>query len=449
MRINRIIRLPAYAGFTLIEMSVVIVLLSAIIGSVAIIFNMVLRSYQEDETVKKLEAIQHAIYEYRVAFNALPCPADITLNLSSTHFGVAAANAGACTGGIPAANFSGVDATPQEARGGLVPVTTLQLPPDYAFDGWGRRIMYFVSRDMTQSGALNIVNGIDPTPRMTILNEQGVPNTVLAAYVLISGGTNGHGMIPRVGGATRINNGSTNNDELNNCDCTSLAVATPVNSIFVQKDITENPGDKLDAFDDVVVYGTRVDMILQASMSWSIGPQFVFIPGGDSNGGVTTGGVGPGGGEDPVCNASGGACFPAGTAIATPQGERPIEKIRAGDTVIAVNGDGQSLPVRVKATMKKSSSILTVVTSRGILRTTTEHPLWAGGDEFREAGSLKQGDNVMLWQSGSATAATVLRLESEPGEEAVYNLEVEGPHTFIADGFIVHNKRICEIVRVY
>ncbi|NBO19622.1 MAG: prepilin-type N-terminal cleavage/methylation domain-containing protein, partial [Proteobacteria bacterium] len=386
------------AGFTLIEMSVVILLLASIIGSVAIIFNTLLRSYQEDETRDKLEAIQRAIYEYRVAFNTLPCPADITLNLGHTHFGVAAANPGVCTGGVPAANFSGTDATPQEARGGLVPVTTLQLPPDYAFDGWGRRIMYYVSRDLTQSGALNIVNGIDPTPRMTILNEQGVANTTLAAYVLISGGPNGHGMFPRVGGAVRINNGSTNADEQNNCDCDNTATASPVNSIFVQKDITENPADNLGGFDDIVVYGTRVDMILQASMSWSLGPQFVFTPGGDSNGGVTTGGAGPGGGADPVCNASGGACFPAGTAISTPGGERRIEELNAGDIVFAVDANGVRSPVRVKATMRKNSATLTVVTDRGLLRTTTEHPLWVGGDDFREAGRLKPGDTVMLWQ---------------------------------------------------
>ena len=436
-------------GFTLIEMSVVIVLLSAIIGSVAIIFNTLLRTYQEDETVKKLEAIQRAMYEYRVAFNTLPCPADITLNLAHTHFGVAAANQGTCTGGVPTSNFSGTDATPQEARGGLVPVTTLQLPPEFAFDGWGRRIMYYVSRDMTQSGALNIVNGIDPTPRMIIHNEQGVPNTTLATYVLVSGGPNGHGMYPRVGGATRVNNGSTNADELNNCDCTSAAVSAAVNSIFVQKDITENPGDKLDSFDDVVVYGTRVDMILQASMSWSIGPQFMFTPGGDSNGGVTTGGVGPGGGEDPMCNASGGACFPAGTQISTPGGTRPIEQIKAGDMVLAVDSNGQVQPVQVKATLDKQSPILTVITDRGILHTTTEHPLWTGGDEFREAGKLKTGDTVMLWQGGKAQAARVLQLEEHPTEQQVYNLEVEAPHTFVADGFVVHNKRICEVVRVF
>ncbi|MBY0407426.1 MAG: type II secretion system GspH family protein [Rickettsiales bacterium] len=271
------------SGFTLIEMSIVIVLVAAIIGAVAVIFASMLKKYQYKETIAKMETIQAALYEYRISFNTLPCPADVTFPLGHTHFGVAAANLGSCTGGVPAANFTGSDATPQEIRQGMVPTQSLQLSDEYAFDGWGRRIMYTVNRDLTQVGAFNIVGGYDPTTRMTINNDQGVANTTLAGYVIWSAGANGHGAYPRKGDTTRVSAGSVNAAEQENCDCDDTAAATALNNIFVQQDPSLNPTDSLDAYDDVVMFATRVDMILQSSMAWSVGPQYTFSP---------TGGVG-------------------------------------------------------------------------------------------------------------------------------------------------------------
>ncbi len=275
-------------GFTLIEMSVVIVLVAAMIGTVAVVFTSMLKQYQYKETDAKLQAIQEALYNYRVAFNTLPCPADITLPIGDTHFGVMAQNMGTCTGGIPTSNFSGSDGTAQEPREGMVPTQALHLPDDYAFDGWGHRIMYAVNKDLTQVGAFAIVNGYDPTPRMSIKDEQGGTATNLAGYVVVSFGPNGHGAYPRKGGNVRIGAGSTNVDELNNCDCNSALppASTGLDGVFVQKNATLNPGNAVDAFDDIVVYATRADMILQSSMAWSLGPQYTFAPGG---GGAPTG----------------------------------------------------------------------------------------------------------------------------------------------------------------
>lgn len=268
-------------GFTLIEISVVIVLIGAIIGTLSVVFAYMLKQHQQQETETKLQAIQSALYGYRIAFNTLPCPADITLPISDNNFGAAASNAGSCTGGVPAANFSGSDGTDQEPRGGMVPTQALRLPDDYAFDGWGRRMMYFVTKDLTLPGAFNLVAGYDSTTRMTIKNSQGTDDTQLAAYVIVSFGSNGHGAYPRKGGATRVISGSVNTDELDNCDCnTATAAPTGLDGIFVQKSATLNPSDALDSFDDIVVYATRVDMVLQSSMAWSLGPEYTFKVGG-------------------------------------------------------------------------------------------------------------------------------------------------------------------------
>lgn len=415
---------PRAWGFTLLEMSIVIVLVAAIVGIVAVVFSSLLKTYQYKETHAKMKVIQQALYEYRVAFNSIPCPADVTLPLGHTHFGVMAQNLGICTGGIPTANFSSVDGTPQEPREGMVPTQTLHLPDDYAFDGWGRRMMYIVNKDVTQLGGFNIVTGYDPTQRMTINNEQGNPNTQLAVYVLVSYGPNGHGGYPRKGGTTRINAGSTNLDELNNCDCDNSATATGLDGIFVQKDPSLNPTNNLDAYDDVVEYGTRVDMVLKSSLAWSLGPQYTY----------SASGVGS------RSRSTSGSCFPAGTRIATPNGDTPIETLLPGDEVLAVDANGKSKAVKVKVFMAKRSALLTLQTDNGSLHTTEDHPLMLPDNSFRPAGELKEGDHVMVWKDEKLVASKIGSITHQQGEQTVFNLEVEEPHTFIADGFVVHNK---------
>lgn len=438
------------SGFTLIEISIVIVLMASIISSVAVIFTSQLERIQREETLAKIKAIKEALYTYRVAFNELPCPADITLPIGNTHFGVMAANKGTCTGGVPAANFSGTGTAQRAARGGMVPTRTLQLPDDYAFDGWGRRMKYVVTRDLTQEGAFNIVSGISNDTRMTILNEQGGINTFLAAYVIVSGGENGHGAFPRAGGAARVNSGSVNVDELNNCDCTSNVVATALDERFVQKSPQENPANILDSYDDIVDYATRFELMLESSLSWSLGPQFTFEPGlGSDPGGElpssnTGGGAGPGGGEDPICTPYAGiGCFPAGTMITTPNGQTPIEAIRRGDLVIAVDTKGNTSTVVVEGTITKENKLIEIHTAQGILQTTRDHPIWISADEYREAGKLNVGDSIMMWDTNTLRPTHIIRINAASSEQHhVFNLDVAAPHTFIANGIIVHNKSI-------
>lgn len=123
----------------------------------------------------------------------------------------------------------------------------------------------------------------------------------------------------------------------------------------------------------------------------------------------------------------GGGCFPAGTPIRTPRGEVPIEKLRPGDVVLT----GQGGTAVVEATFVMRDRVLTVETDAGTLRTTAEHSVLCADGEFRLAGKLARGDRL--------PGATVMRCV--PGDEQlVFNLRVGAPHTFVAGGFVVHNK---------
>jgi predicted lipid-binding transport protein (Tim44 family) len=135
-----------------------------------------------------------------------------------------------------------------------------------------------------------------------------------------------------------------------------------------------------------------------------------------------------------------GGCFPAGTKIATPKGPVAIESLASGDEVLAVKSDGLTIRTTVKSIFVGRNTVLRIETSGGALAATEEHPvgLWEGG--FRQAGDLKPGDHIVRWKDGRLVAKTVRHGSSVGDGELVFNLQVGEPHTFIAEGIVVHNK---------
>jgi predicted lipid-binding transport protein (Tim44 family) len=133
----------------------------------------------------------------------------------------------------------------------------------------------------------------------------------------------------------------------------------------------------------------------------------------------------------------GGGCFAAGTLVATPAGPRAIETLALGDTVLAPDAGGRLVPATVEGVYLNFAPLLTLTTDRGMLRTTAEHPLLAGrGDHFLRADQFAVG-TALTHRGGAARVTAIARGEREV---AVYTLSVGAPHTFLADGFTVHNK---------
>jgi len=94
-------------GFTLLEMSIVLVIISVVMVGVMTVFTDSLAVRQMRNTTDKMKAIQIALYDYRVAKKRIPCPADLTLPITDTNFGVEDAGPGSCaTGTAPVANFN-------------------------------------------------------------------------------------------------------------------------------------------------------------------------------------------------------------------------------------------------------------------------------------------------------------------------------------------------------
>ena len=118
-----------------------------------------------------------------------------------------------------------------------------------------------------------------------------------------------------------------------------------------------------------------------------------------------------------------------------------IEDIVVGDVVLAVDELGNIIPRSVSTLFKHlNAKTLDLVTDMATIRTTAEHPMWMGGDIYRDAGLLKVGDIIKRYVDGVISDATVIQLQRDKTIETVYNFEVEITHTYIANNFVVHNK---------
>jgi len=123
-------------------------------------------------------------------------------------------------------------------------------------------------------------------------------------------------------------------------------------------------------------------------------------------------------------------CFPAGTRIATEGGSRVIESIAEGERILG--GDGRLAVVR-RVKVREAARLLELVFDGGRLRVTEEHPV-ASGKAWRAAGELEVGDPLAT-RGGERRVNEVHVL---PGA-TVYTLRVAAPHTYFADGVLVHN----------
>ena len=142
-------------------------------------------------------------------------------------------------------------------------------------------------------------------------------------------------------------------------------------------------------------------------------------------------------------------CFGAGTSVETAEGPRPIETVRVGDLVLSrdeATGETGYQPVtEVFITPDKEVLELTVTGDDGdaeTLVTTPGHPFWVDGQGWVTAAELRVGEVLMTAEQGLATLSAAL---SREGRRTVYNLEVEGWHTYFVGeaGAWVHNACRC------
>ena len=97
-------------GFTIIEMSVVLLIIALILGASVVTLNSTVKKTQYDTTIDKMAIIEKSLLDFSLSNRRLPCPASLTQTIVSnpTTYGFEYTNYnGTCTN----ANYQASTAT--------------------------------------------------------------------------------------------------------------------------------------------------------------------------------------------------------------------------------------------------------------------------------------------------------------------------------------------------
>jgi prepilin-type N-terminal cleavage/methylation domain-containing protein len=237
-------------GFTLLELSVVLIIV-ALVTTVGVSSGIsALESAKRAQSESKLNVIENALMTFRMQNNRLPCPANLVLVKGNTSYGTETSNPGTCSG----SNFG----TAGSVVEGGVPTKALNIPEDFMYDGWGRRIAYAVDSNATEIDAFSAIS-IPESCGITVKDAAGSTRSAGAVYALVSFGSDGHGGF--LSNGSRMKTGSINRDVLTNCHCDSDANSSSYSPTFIQKEIFENPSLSTASFTQMVRYKDRWQMI--------------------------------------------------------------------------------------------------------------------------------------------------------------------------------------------
>ncbi len=146
--------------------------------------------------------------------------------------------------------------------------------------------------------------------------------------------------------------------------------------------------------------------------------------------------------SDPTASASvtTPSCFLAGTEISTPNGQRAIETLQAGDQIYSLNEVSKQKQISVIGQVLEADQPEYLVINERI-HVTPHHPFYAvknSSTQIVEAGKLQVGDHLI---SESGSLERINQIEKIVKTAHVYNLVNVSPnHNYFADQVLVHNK---------
>lgn len=236
-------------GFSLIELSIVILIISILISGALTVSVKKINNIKEDLTRDHIDKIYKALGHYVSVNGKLPCPASIIeVKTNSTSYGAVVGADGDCKG-------SGVYAstTSTELVYGMVPVQILGLGSDVAQDGFGSKIAYIVDRrftDVAQFGLAASNSGLMTVQELTSndLIQTNADDIILS---LISHGANEAGAFNS--NSSTQNSRSSDIDELNN----DLGTITTPN----YDDTLIYSSARSEVFDDIVFSKSRNSLV--------------------------------------------------------------------------------------------------------------------------------------------------------------------------------------------
>lgn len=139
-----------------------------------------------------------------------------------------------------------------------------------------------------------------------------------------------------------------------------------------------------------------------------------------------------------------GTCVAAGTRVTTPWGQIPVEVLDVLDEVLAydpvVGGLTAARVVAIRRSQRECVCLQTA--SGGVLRLTSDHPVWSPETRrYEAAGRWVTGELQLLATVVDERPGVTVVTDRERyvGVLPVYDLVLAAPHhTFLADQVVVH-----------
>jgi prepilin-type N-terminal cleavage/methylation domain-containing protein len=145
-------------GFTLIELSIVILISGVLMAGAIAMLQPYLKYTQRDATNKKITVISDALATFAQTYGRLPCPADPAP--ATEPFG-APRNSGPAGSDISKNDCDAAGSDPKKYIG-IVPFVALGLSEENARDGYGRYFTYAVNPAMTKFDTTTGAADLDP-----------------------------------------------------------------------------------------------------------------------------------------------------------------------------------------------------------------------------------------------------------------------------------------------
>ena len=270
------------AGFTLIEMAVVIM----IIGFLSVAFSQAY-NLREEDTVVDVKGVNSAIAGFRATYGRYPCPASLTVTPDDPFLGNTYGREsdcadevtiapGMCVEGIcvqesmrPITFTSGgtvVGPAPVRVRVGAVPFRQLNLEEENAFDGYGNRLLYVVTERLAVADRFDPRNG-----GVSIINQEdgsAIEPPDSAHFMVLSRGANEQGAFTRQG---RFLNCDIASSEGSNCDINcgvplgsppGTPAACTISAEAQYRSAERNESEGNEYFDDVLDYFLEAEIPL-------------------------------------------------------------------------------------------------------------------------------------------------------------------------------------------
>jgi RHS repeat-associated protein len=135
-------------------------------------------------------------------------------------------------------------------------------------------------------------------------------------------------------------------------------------------------------------------------------------------------------------------CFVAGTLILTGNGKKPIEDLRTGDWIVSWDEEtGEVIERPVTEWFRREApAIIDIFIGVEKISCTIDHPFWVEGKGWVLASQIKQG-TVLRDREGNLLTVDVVRRHDEV--TSVYNIEIEGLHTYFVSELEILSHNAC------